>query len=209
MNTLLVAPTREQPRNLSFISFLINLLLGRQVHRRIRRHLRLLRNLCGALGSRGHALGESESSRSRFQGQAGCDSQLGDDHFPISRTKYSIRRGEAWMKEGLKASAFRTWKGKSENLCFKREGKQGGWPQACRVRWASSLKALQVLLENCNGEIPCPRLHSRAQSKVCPPLWLLHFGAQKDANQKAHIAQATSRAIWNSARWRDSSAVSV
>ena len=45
VNTLLVDPTQEHPQNLSFISFLINLLLGRQGHRRVRRCLRILRNL--------------------------------------------------------------------------------------------------------------------------------------------------------------------
>ena len=46
--------------------------------------------------------------------------------FLISRTKYSLRRGATWVKEGPKAAAFGTGKGKSENLCFKREGKWGG-----------------------------------------------------------------------------------
>lgn len=44
----------------------------------------------------------------------------------IPRTKYSLRRAATWVKEGPKAAAFGTWKGKSENLCFKREGKRGG-----------------------------------------------------------------------------------
>lgn len=48
-------------------------------------------------------------------------------------------------------------------------GMEGGWPHTCRGTGASSLKALQTLLENCNGEIPRPP-PPQAQGKVFPPL---------------------------------------